>query len=855
MNRGLAAIAALLAAVVLSACGGGGGSSPGGGGPTVIANRPPTAVAGAAQNVTTGAVVTFSGSGSSDPDGNTITYAWQLTSRPAGSVATLTGATTVSPTLRADRDGTYGVSLVVSDGSLSSAASTTTATAIANAADQTAAANARATATIDIPSAAITLQWQDSFPAGTSYRVETQQPDASFTTVETLVGGAGPVTWGRTYSGAVVYRIVAVTSGREVPVLTSTGGTLLDATAVGQPAIVVTTSEPVAATTNLILAPATGGSTLSWTADGLVIGTGNNITWNTASLPDTSHIVAVRADLNTGVFVDTRRTVVTANTTLNVAANYQQLSSASFVVDVTASSPLGVASVEARMDGGAPQTLTARNACSLSCIGGTGFTLYRFTYNPTTLGSGAHTATIRVTDTGGGVKQITLAVQVSNAPGLTVSSPSSGAFVFGTLTLAGTTTTDTGQPVSVTGFLGGGPFLTSTAASFSGSTALAGRPVGTTLLVTRATDANNKTTQDSRNVVIASSAALALTPLFSVGETDTILAAEGDLVLFRAADLSLAVRNVTAGANVSLAPVNGVTGRLWLTTDFVYGLGAGSDAGCKAGDTCIYRWSTTTGAVTNVSASDTTVPSAVINQRSAPVVRGRYAVWRNQLANGAPITYTLYDGQTSSFTSVPTVTGLNATSEFDLAVVGGVPTLFYAATRPSSGSSASDQIAKWTPAGGSSAFFTAASNQSMLDVQTDGVSVLYTAASGVFPALFMLPVGGGTPTPLDSTINSVFVLRDGAARWLSGISRFTPMAWSPARGAQGLNGAAVTPGVQAVGSGFVAFDGTIDPGMRTWSGATGTIALKADGGPYIPFITGNWLYFKSGTGIYRVALS
>jgi hypothetical protein len=855
MKRGFAAFAALLAAVVLSACGGGGGSSPGGGGPTVIANRAPTAVAGAAQTVATGAVVTFSGAGSSDPDGNTITYAWTLTSKPAGSVATLTGATTVSPTLRADRDGAYGVSLVVSDGSLSSAASTTTATATTNAADQTAAANARATANVDLTSATATLQWQDSFPAGSSYRVESQASDGSFTPIETATGGSGAIIWTRAYVGPVVYRIVALTAGREIPVLTSTGAATLDASALGLPDIVVSKPEPVSGSATLTFAPAYGGSTLSWTVDGDAIATGNGVTWNTSSLPDASHVVAVHVDLNTGVFVDTRKAVATANSALNVSASYAQVSATRLFVDVRASSPAGVTSVEARMDALAPEVLTAKNACPApGCVGGTGFTVYEFTYNPTTLGSGAHTVTIKATETGGGTKTISLPVTIANAPGLTVASPQSGAFVFGSLTITGATTTDTGQPVTTTASLGGTQFMSTTAANFSGSVSLAGRSPGAALLLARATDANSKSTQVAYNIVVASSASLAHTPLFSAQETDTILAAEGDLVLLQTSSLARFVRNVTAGANVNLATVNGVTGRLWLTADSVYGAGTGIDAGCKSGDTCIYRWSTTTGLATNVSASDPNVPSAVVNVRSPPVVRGRYVVWRNQLANGAAITYTLYDSQTNSYTSIPTVTDFTASARFDLAVVGGAPTLVYGATR--SGSGVTAEIVKWSSGSGTSVLVpdagsfltTAGVNPSQL--QTDGTSVAYLGGSTAF-SLFLLPISGGAATTLDTPVGA-FLLREGTATWRRTSAPTTTKAWSSAQGVVTLDSTTSPDPQQSAGSGVVAYHGLTLPGLRTWNGATGATVLKADGGPFIPFITGNRLYFKSGTGVYRV---
>lgn len=63
------------------------------------ANTPPTAEAGANQNVASDAVVTLDGSGSGDPDtGDSISYAWTETSSTG---VTLSGADTASPTFTA----------------------------------------------------------------------------------------------------------------------------------------------------------------------------------------------------------------------------------------------------------------------------------------------------------------------------------------------------------------------------------------------------------------------------------------------------------------------------------------------------------------------------------------------------------------------------------------------------------------------------------------------------------------------------------------------------------------------------------------------------------------------------------
>jgi len=92
--------------------GGGGGGSP--------TNNAPVAHAGSDQNVNTGSLVTLNGSGSYDPDGDAITYNWSFVSTPGGSSATLANSATVTPSFTADVDGTYSISLVVSDGSVES---------------------------------------------------------------------------------------------------------------------------------------------------------------------------------------------------------------------------------------------------------------------------------------------------------------------------------------------------------------------------------------------------------------------------------------------------------------------------------------------------------------------------------------------------------------------------------------------------------------------------------------------------------------------------------------------------------------------------------------------------------------
>lgn len=92
-------------------------------------DHPPVANAGSAQSVSVNTSATLNGSGSSDPDNDPLTYQWTIKSAPTGSHATLSGATSASPTFMPDIAGTFVISLVVNDGFLNSAPATVTITA------------------------------------------------------------------------------------------------------------------------------------------------------------------------------------------------------------------------------------------------------------------------------------------------------------------------------------------------------------------------------------------------------------------------------------------------------------------------------------------------------------------------------------------------------------------------------------------------------------------------------------------------------------------------------------------------------------------------------------------------------
>jgi hypothetical protein len=86
--------------------------------PACLGNEPPLAAAGADRQGPTGTSVLLDGRGSSDPEGQQLTYHWRFAATPVGSRAVLFGADSFLASFTPDTAGDYFIELNVSDGEL-----------------------------------------------------------------------------------------------------------------------------------------------------------------------------------------------------------------------------------------------------------------------------------------------------------------------------------------------------------------------------------------------------------------------------------------------------------------------------------------------------------------------------------------------------------------------------------------------------------------------------------------------------------------------------------------------------------------------------------------------------------------
>ncbi|MEN9416415.1 MAG: hypothetical protein RI988_35 [Pseudomonadota bacterium] len=821
-------------------------------------NVAPVAHAGPAQNVVTGRSVTLDGTASTDANGDTLAYAWALTTRPAGSAATLSSASAAQPTFSADRDGVYVATLVVTDGKLSSNPATVTITAgPANVPPMASAGLAQAvtagsTVTLDASGStdangdALTYAW-----------LLTSRPSGS-TAALSSANGVRP-TFVADKEGTYVATLV-VSDGKASSTPATVTVTAIPADA---PTIVVDRSEPLSGTVQLSLSKAVVG-TVTWFVDLRQIGVAPSVSWATTGVANGSHLLVARVQPGTDSAYEIRRTVTLANSSITISTQVSG-TTGTIAVDAIPSSPFGITRVRATFDGVDAGTLTAPNACTsrFSCPTNNA---YRFNVDAAVAKSGNHTMVFTVTDGSGATQTASVPVPVNNPPLLNVTAPADGGFVFGTLSVSGTSSTDKTGAVTVTARLGDVQFLQTTSPSFAANYDVSGLAPGSYLLTVRATDATNLSTQVQRTVIVTSMASLAHPPVFALPTGGQLLAAEGTRILYSLGTAGYRVRDLATGGEATLAgaaDIQYVTG--WqLAGGRVVAYGKGAD--CI--NYCIYLWGAN-GQVTNLSNPNPYSAAANIGGGRAadqhPVARGDWVVWVNDKAadtgviTNATGRYTLFNLQTGTYTRVGVPSGASYVGNwsYDFAVVDGVVHFYYWAQTGGEGMTSTFDVFKWRSDTGTSTRLTTAAGRSIY-TQTDGVRAAWqqTPTGGTSDNTFTLvtqPLSGGATTAVSSTATS-FLLRGGVLAW----------AESAAGGARAIKASTATSTftlsnlssstLLANGDSRVAF---VEQGrVYTFDAATGRSTLRVETTPTgTAFITGGALVFMVQSAVYRVVLN
>ena len=745
--------------------------------------------------------------------------------------------------------------------------------------DRVAANQTQLTSTVNLSTNTVLLQWSDSFPAGTNYRIEAQNTDGTFSLVETVsgVGGNGTtMQWQRAVTVSGVYRVVAVLPASTVTISTPQGQSSVSVSVPpSPPTIVLDTTEPVSGSVKLSLSSTSAYPNVTWYTDLRLIGSGtgvgNSVTWNTSSETNSTHLILAKVQVATDSYTEIRRTVSVSNSNIAVSAAASG-TTGTINVDVTASSQFGIARVEAALDGASLGSLTTPNACSSRLGCSSTNNVFRFSINAASAGSGTHSVLVTATDSAGNSKTTTVTVPISNLPGLTVTSPTDGAFVTGTLNLTGSYTTDKAGVVTVIASLGDYQFMNLTSASFSGSMSLAGLSPGSYTLTVRATDSTNAVTVIQRTVTVTTNPANAYTPSFTLGANGQLIAIDSSnpaVVLYKADDGSFRVRNTTTSAEVTLQGTSGIPFLYSWVLDggnaFVDGgyLGLTSAGYTDCPVSCLYQWS-----ADGVRKNLTTNNPYKKTYEQHPAAHSGYVIWAND--NGAnPGSYTLYDVAKGTYTRIDQPAGANyiGNVSFDFAVQNGVISFYYWAQTSGTGMTSVFDVYKWSSATNTSTKLSSGGARNIYP-QTDGQTAAWlqtpiggsTTCNGVAvpctpgSTIVSLPVAGGTASTVSTNANENFQLHDGVLTWVESTSTNKALK-ALVNGSTSTISSITSAVLYGTGGGFVVF-GEANK-TYSWNASTKTSTLLIDTAPNQVMLGGNTLYFVMGASkaVYRVVLN
>ena len=838
--RRLFSTAGLSVAMWLSACGGGSTD-----------NVAPVADAGASTTALAGTPVTLSGAASRDADGDALTYTWVLTAKPTGSAASLANPASVRPSITPDVPGSYAVSLIVNDGRVDSSPSTVTVLVLLSAQEQADLALATA-ARLKVVYVAATrsfrLEWQDSFPEGTSYQVEAEGVDGQFALVESVTGIGVANAWTRSApvaKGPRAIRVRALHEGRAIPLLTVSGQSRWTDTVTAEPRIVMDASEPLRSTTRLSLSFDQPYSGLTWYIDTVSVGQGanspgNTFTWNVADEASGTHAVFASVALSTDATVEVAREVVVANAKPSIGAMFQGLR-----MEVTADASAGVARVAATFDG-----IEMPDPCPTQCEPLQ--RLYAFDFKPLAPRSGTHAVSITVTDKLGQSAKRGFELVVKNPPTIELDSPTDGSFVFGSFRVTGRFTPDQPGTVTVKVLIDGQLLSETKGAALDKELSLGNLVPGTHTLTVTAVGSSGSVSSVQRQVAVASSAALRHSPLAN----GFLYAVEGDRMVYVRKDGSNAMRNVVSGSEVSLrVDGTGSTGGGISNGRFFASVSGSPDCPVFS---CIYMW-------------DPSGERRRLSQGGSEFglwLAGGAAAWRDSSSPTDLAGFTLYDPAKDKYSQIPPPPEAPWTDDSPaLAIRPGAMELFFTA-RPDPNSEDRREVYRWNSLTATSIRLTKDGHDNSrpsIDANRMAWARSRKTGSSTTRELVVRDIDGGPEQVVTQDFSS-FVFADGVLSWMF-VHYRDPRTGSSAASIEALGPAGVVmlaggQGASLVGSsaGHVVYSrpgpsaSNGRPQLWSWNAATGRHTLRVDVAPGNVRLSGQWIYFSVGDSIFRTAL-
>ena len=634
----------------------------------------------------------------------------------------------------------------------------------------------------------------------------------------------------------------------------------------GPLSIVLDQPEPVEGIVTFTLSGPYDGN-VSWSIDLIPLGPVEGrplamMSWDSAIGPMGTHQIIARLHDGQGGWREIRRSFEVGPAPIRMSSRAFG-TSGEIIVEITASSTLGMQQVSATLDGQDLGTLFSPNGCgaiSVNFCGVPNGAGWRYTLSAAAIGPGPHTMVITAIDKGGRVAAISQSVPVG--PVLTVNGLQDSDVVFGTLQLSGEVVGAPTADVEVTVSLNALPIGVSRGPVFDVSYDLAGVPPNRYVVTVRAVQAGGLATELKYRIAIAPSARWVQPSSLLI--TGQLLAARGTQALVSEAvpysSQRLLLRDLVSGASTLLLD----TGTDWSKfTGWTLGGGrvyATGNAGDCVGRTCLYQWDAD-GRRSNLTRDN---PYSGGNSNflddGFPVVQGDHVLFLSS-DSGALASWrrlVLFNAADRSYVKVADSAEvlLGYGQSGDLSVREGVARVVYGgytfAPAPTRWA-----LHEWRSDTQATALL-AEGDGSILNVRTDGSRVFWLQTSPSTNSrndLIAMPLGGGPVSVLAPLINaSAFAVQeDGSLTWgeslhTGGVTYTLPPAPPPP------SGISYDRTMFGGGLGWLFYVQRSNNTLYAWNAATGVAEPMFDANANKGYVTDGHLVFQYLGAVYRLPL-